>query len=108
MLFFPLLDGTCTSSAATVHSADSELVGREAVDTCYWMDLSPLTGQRCLVGISASGGKVNPMVSRLFSNLESLLGACALWSLFLGGNVRVAFSHSNKLGTSLSVFFSDY
>lgn len=34
-------------------------------------------------------------------------GHASLGSMSVGGDVRVAFSHSNKLGTSLSVFFSD-
>lgn len=60
------------------------------------------------MGIGTSGSKVNLVTSRIASNLRLSSVHVPLQSLFLGGNVRVAFSHSNKLGTSLSGFFSDY
>lgn len=60
------------------------------------------------MGIGTSGGNVNLVTSRIASNLRLSTVHVPLQSLFLGGNVRVAFSHSNKLGTYLSVFFSDY
>lgn len=89
------------------YSANSELAGYKVVGKCYQIDLSPLTGGRCLTGIGISGGKVNLVTSRLSSNLRLSSVHVPLQFLFFGGNVRVAFSHSNKLGTSFSVFFSD-
>lgn len=55
------------------------------------------------MGIGTSGGKVNLVTSRIASNLRLSSVHVPLQSLFLGGNVRVAFSHANKLGTSLVV-----
>lgn len=59
------------------------------------------------MGIGTSVGKVNLVTSRIASNLRLSSVHVPLQSLFLGGDVRVAFSHSNKLGTS-RVFFSGY
>ena len=52
------------------------------------------------MGIGASVGKVNLLTSRIAFNRRLSSLHVPLQSLFLGGNVRVAFSHSNKLGTS--------
>lgn len=52
------------------------------------------------MGIGTSVGKVNLVTSRIASNLR----LSSMQSFFLG-IVRVAFSHSNKLGTSPSIFF---